>query len=108
MAEGRKEEKNMKRALVFTFIIAMLLGIASFAEENTVFVTLEGKGHNPNYTESAVKLKDEFFAIRDEKLKSGALDSAEAKADFVNSFDWVRMTEQDETVFSQIFEFLKS
>ena len=76
--------------------------------ENTVFVTLEGKGHNPNYTESAVKLKDEFFAIRDKKLKSGALDSAEAKADFVNSFDWVRMTEQDETVFSQIFEFLKS
>ena len=46
----------MKRALVFTFIIAMLLSIASFAEENTVFVTLEGKGHNPNYTESAVKL----------------------------------------------------
>ena len=30
----------MKRALVFTFIIAMLLSIASFAEENTVFVTI--------------------------------------------------------------------
>ena len=30
----------MKRALVFTFIIAMLLSIASFAEEKTVFVTI--------------------------------------------------------------------
>jgi pimeloyl-ACP methyl ester carboxylesterase len=76
--------------------------------ENTVFVTLEGKGHNPNYTESAVKLKDAFFAVHDEKIKSGELDSAEAKAEFVKGFDWDAMTEQDETVFSQIFEFLKS
>lgn len=30
----------MKRALVFTFIIAMLLSIAPLAEENTVFVTI--------------------------------------------------------------------
>ena len=74
---------------------------------NVSFVTLKGRGHNPNYTEDAVRYKDEFFAKLTEARNSGALADAKAKEAFVKSFDWYRMTEQDEAVWAQIFEHLK-
>ena len=76
--------------------------------DRIVFVTVNGKSHNPNFTESAVKLKNEFFAERAKKEKAGELDSPEAKAQFLAGFDWSAITEQDEAVFQRIFEFLKS
>ena len=75
--------------------------------ENVEFLAVDGKGHNPNYTVDALKYKDEFFAALTEKKKKGELATDEAKAEFVGSFDWYKMTEQDMSVWDKILAFLE-
>lgn len=74
-------------------------------KENVKFLFVTNKGHNPNYTEEAVKYLDGFGAAR-AKLARNKNASKEEKAKFVASYDWKRMTEQDEAVWSVIFEHL--
>ena len=68
-----------------------------------MFVT--NKGHNPNYTEEAVKYLDEFGKARVKLVRTKNV-TAEDKKKFVASYDWKKMTEQDEAVWSVIFEHL--
>ena len=65
------------------------------------------KGHNPNYTVDAVKYLNQFVSMRN-KLKAKKKVSDEEKARFVSSFDWAKMTEQDQNVWKKIFEILDS
>lgn len=74
--------------------------------ENIRFLEVNGKGHNPNYAEDAVKYKDQFFAVLTKKLKKNELVTEEQKRAFVAGYDWNRMTAQDETVWEVIFEVL--
>ena len=73
--------------------------------ENVSFMLVKNKGHNPNYTEDAVKMLGEFGKARAKLLKKKKLTSEE-KARFVASFDWDKMTRQDEAVWNAIFEHL--
>jgi hypothetical protein len=66
---------------------------------------VNGKGHNPNYTAEAVKYLGEFSALRAKLLKNKKA-TDEEKARFVASFDWHRMTAQDEEVWKEIFAHL--
>lgn len=75
---------------------------------NTEFVLVSGKGHNPNYTEDAVKYKDEFSRELTRVRKSGELDTEEKKAAFIKRFDWDRMTAQDEEIWEKIISHLES
>ena len=75
---------------------------------NIEFILENNKGHNPNFTENAVKYKDEFFAALTRKTKKKQLEAKEEKEAFKKSFDWNKMTEQDEKVWKEIFEFLDS
>lgn len=75
------------------------------SKTNVQFLLVDRKGHNPNYTEEAVKYHGEFGKARSKLLKKKNLTDAE-KASFVASFDWNKMTEQDETVWKKIFECL--
>ncbi len=73
-------------------------------KENIELVLLHDKGHNPNYTSAAVSYLSELS----EKLKKVKnLKTEQEKEQFKNSFDWNKMTEQDEEVWNQILEFLK-
>ena len=74
--------------------------------ENIRFVLLEGKAHNPNYTEDAVRYKDAFFAQYKAAMKKKQLVTAEQKEAFKKQYDWNRMTVQDDAVWSMIFETL--
>ncbi len=76
-------------------------------KENITFVLENNKGHNPNFTADAVKYKDEFFASLTEKMKKKELESASRKENFKKSYDWYRMTAQDEKVWKEIFKFLE-
>ena len=73
--------------------------------ENTKFILVSGKGHNPNYTEDALKLLGDFSAKRAKLLKNKKA-TKEDKELFVASFDWNSMTLQDEAVWKEIFEHL--
>jgi len=72
---------------------------------NLTFLRVRRKGHNPNYTEAAVKYKNEFFAIYPKEKKK--LRTEEEKAAFVAAFDWHRMTEQDPLVWEHIYKALE-
>lgn len=74
-------------------------------KENIRFMLVEGKGHNPNYTQDAVNLLGQFTKVR-AKLTKNQKATAEDKARFVASFDWDTMTKQDEAVWAEIFSHL--
>ncbi|MBE6536948.1 MAG: alpha/beta hydrolase [Ruminococcaceae bacterium] len=82
-----------------------LLKSALDGKENVKLLLVSGKGHNPNYTAEAVKYLGSFSKARAKLMKKKNL-SAEDKARFVASFDWERMTEQDEKIWSEIFTHL--
>ncbi len=73
--------------------------------ENVDFLFVKNKGHNPNYTEDAVKYLGEFSEARAKFARKKNV-SREEKAQFVASYDWERMTAQDDAVWQKIFEHL--
>ena len=75
--------------------------------ENITFVLEHLKGHNPNYTTDAVAYLGEFIKARTKLLKQKKPLTDEQKKQFVASFDWDRMTKQDEAVWNKIFEHLE-
>ena len=75
--------------------------------ENVTLMLEKGKGHNPNYTTDAALYLKEFLAKR-VKLANTKKLTDEKKQAFVSSFDWHKMTEQDETVWEKILAHLES
>jgi pimeloyl-ACP methyl ester carboxylesterase len=74
-------------------------------QKNVTLMLVKNKDHNPNYTEDAVKLLGAFGKARAKFAKKKNA-SPEEKAQFVASFDWNAMTEQDETVWRTILAHL--
>lgn len=72
--------------------------------ENTIFHLESAKGHNPNYTKEAVALLADFAAA---SAKAKELNTEEDKKKFRDSFDWDKMTDQDQSVWQIIFEFFQ-
>ena len=75
--------------------------------ENIRFLVTERKGHNPSYTCDAVAYKDAFFAQFQKLVKKKKLETSAQQQAFMSSFDWWRMTEQDEAVWNPILSHLK-
>jgi pimeloyl-ACP methyl ester carboxylesterase len=75
--------------------------------DNVKLLLTSNKGHNPNYTEDAVKYIGEFGKARAKLLRNKKA-TKEDKARFVESFDWHRMTEQDNEVWEKILAHLES
>ena len=76
-------------------------------KENIRLLLVEGKGHNPNYTHDAVKHLAEYAAEVAKRDKKKLLETDEQKAAFRASFDWQRITEQDDAVWQEIFRTLE-
>ena len=76
-------------------------------KKNIEFLKVSGKNHNPNYTENAVKLSGEMFKAYANKLKGDYFDSAENREAFRNSYDWDKITEQDEKIWEKIYAHLE-
>ena len=72
--------------------------------ENVKFLLESNKGHNPNYTEDAVKYLGEYLA-KSKKVKK-KLKTDEQKKAYVDSWDWNRMTAQDDAVWAEILNCL--
>lgn len=75
--------------------------------KNISFYITENKGHNPSYTCDAVRYKDDFFAQFQKLVKKKKLETKAQQEAFMSSFDWWRMTEQDEHVWNVILSHLK-
>ena len=74
-------------------------------KENVRFILVQNKGHNPNYTENAVKLLEKFKKDR-AKFAKKKNTTKDEKQQFLKSFEWHKMTEQDEAVWKEIFAHL--
>lgn len=92
-------DKMVNREINYDYLVSELSG-----RENTTFILEKNKDHNPNYTGDAVKYLAEYLATLNKKKKQ--LKTQQQKKDFVASFDWKRMTAQDEKVWTKIFEHL--
>jgi len=74
--------------------------------QNILFHKVTRKGHNPNYTEDALRYKDAFFKTYTKVQKKQESMTDEDKRAFRNAFDWNRMTAQDPEIWNLIFAFL--
>ncbi len=82
---------------------ALQAGLAG--KDNIELMLVSGKGHNPNYTHDAVAYLGELAEATkraEKRLKTDA-----ERESFKNSFDWHRMTAQDDAIWARITEFLK-
>ena len=95
------DDKIVKKKYHFDVLKKALSG-----KRNIRFMLVNGKGHNPNYTYEAVALLKDFQTELKRQSKKGLLRTAEQKEKFRSSFDWDRITEQDEIVWKEIFQIL--
>ena len=72
-------------------------------KDNVRLLLVENKGHNPNYTEDAVVYLDEYSKAVGVNTKKKLLETEEQKKAFRDSWNWDRMTKQDEKVWAEIF-----
>lgn len=75
--------------------------------ENVRFITVEGRSHNPNFTESAVKALAAFFNEKKQLEKKRKLRTPEQKSALISRHDFWQMTEQDMTFWNQVFAFIE-
>ena len=71
------------------------------------FCLVHGKLHNPNYSASAVAELDKMSKAMTEGMKKKAFETTEAVDAFRNSWDWEKITEQDEELWNKIFDFIE-
>ena len=83
-----------------------VLHTALDGKENIHFLLTQNKGHNPSYTCDAVGYKDEFFATFQKAVKKKKLETPQQQKAFMNTYDWYRMTEQDDAVWNVILTHL--
>ena len=107
-------ESNVKALLIYSDNDKLckkkhydILNSALSNKENVKFLLVSGKGHNPNYTQEAVKYLNGFSKARAKLYRRKKL-TAEQKAHFVKSYNFQKMTEQDEAVWEKIFRHLES
>ena len=92
--------------LVIREIHHSILTKALEGKADTRILLEENKGHNPNYTADAVAYLAQYTADMTRKLKDKKLNTEEEKKAFRDSWDWDRMTKQDEKVWAEIFKAL--
>lgn len=75
--------------------------------ENVKFILENNKWHNPNYTKEAVEYLNSYVGKKTELMKKGLLVTKEQKKEFISSYDWDKMTKQDDKVWNEIISWLK-
>ena len=94
-------DKMVKKEIHFDALKNALGG-----RENVRFILADDKGHNPNYTTDAVRYLGEFSADLAARVRKKKLVTDEQRSAFVASYDWRRMTMQDESIWQEIFNTL--
>ena len=73
---------------------------------NLEFIIQNGKGHSVHYAKEAAEYKRSFNREMKRLKKQGKLETDEQKATLIASYDWKKMTDQDEELWEKIFAFL--
>ena len=74
---------------------------------NVKYLEVEGKFHNPNYTEDAVAYMRQTFGEYEALVKSKKLRTLEQKKAYMADKGFLRMTEQDGKIWDKIFSHME-
>lgn len=80
--------------------------LKSNLRKDATYIEVDGKKHNPNYKASAVKYMNDIFSDFNKKASENNWSIDDKKKYFV-TVDFKKMTEQDENIWNQIFDFLE-
>ena len=69
-------------------------------------IKMEGRKHNPNYTEVAVNYMAEVFGDFNRRVMDKKIASDEERIAYFKDASIARLTEQDQTLFDQIVAFI--
>ena len=69
-------------------------------------IKMEGRKHNPNYTEAAVNYMAEVFGDFNRRVMDKKIASDEERIAYFKDASIARLTEQDQTLFDQIVAFI--
>lgn len=69
-------------------------------------IKMEGRKHNPNYTEAAVNYMAEVFGDFNRRVMDKKITSDEERIAYFKDASIARLTEQDQTLFDQIVAFI--
>lgn len=75
--------------------------------EKIELMLVHGKKHNPNYSDEAVAELEKMSSAMAEGIKNNSFKTPEDAERFRTSWDWHKMTEQDEMVWERIFSFIE-
>ncbi len=80
----------------------------NYSGPNVQYLIVNGKKHNPHYTQDASDYMNEVFSDFNSQVANKKLKTVEEKRAYLSNADWKRMTKQDDAVWSVIFDFLKN
>ena len=69
-------------------------------------IKMEGRKHNPNYTEAAVQYMNQVFGAFNRRVMDKKIASDEERINYFKYVSIARLTEQDQKLFDQIFDFI--
>ena len=69
-------------------------------------IKMEGRKHNPNYTEEAVQYMNQVFGAFNRRVMDKKIASDEERIAYFKDVSIARLTEQDQKLFDQIFDFI--
>ena len=73
---------------------------------NIKLLKLNGRKHNPNYTDESVKYMNEVFGNYNYLIKTKKIKSNADKISYFKDVSIEKLTEQDQDVFKQIFDYI--
>ena len=70
-------------------------------------IKMEGRKHNPNYTEEAVQYMNQVFGAFNRRVMDKKITADEERIAYFKDVSIAKLTEQDQKLFDQIFAFIK-
>ena len=81
--------------------------IEKLNNKNLMTVTVDQRGHNPNYSEKASKYLQEVFAKYNELIKGKKIKTDKDKINYFKDVSLADLVEQDQKIIAEIIDFIK-
>lgn len=107
--------KETKKKILFIHSIddqmvpykSSLAVVEKLNNENLITVSVDHRGHNPNYTEKASKYLQEVFGKYNELIKEKKIKTDKDKINYFKDVSLADLVEQDQRIIEEIINFIK-
>lgn len=81
--------------------------IEKLNNKNLITISVDQRGHNPNYTEKASKYLQEVFGKYNELIKEKKIKTGKDKINYFKDVSLTDLVQQDQTIIEEIINFIK-